>query len=62
MNVLNACGSNTAGGGAGTVKSIGMVFLNNRVRAKVYPHESFDNFVKRVRLVRLTNALALYYS
>ena len=59
MNALNACGSNAAGGATGTVKSIGMVFLNNRVRAKIYPHENFDSFVKRVRLVRLTIALAL---
>jgi hypothetical protein len=50
FNALNACGSNSAGGGTGTVKSIGMVFLNNRVRTRVYPHESFDSFVKRVRL------------
>ena len=47
FNALNACGSS---GGTGTVKSIGMVFLNNRVRTRVYPHESFDSFVKRVRL------------
>ena len=34
--------------GQGTVKSIGIVFLNNRVRAKIYPNESIENFVKRV--------------
>ena len=31
-------------------KQIGLVFLNNRVRTRVYPHEPMDTFVKRVRL------------
>jgi hypothetical protein len=33
-------------------KWVGLVFLNNRIRTRVYQHETFDSFFKRVRILR----------